>query len=126
MTENLGGGLNNFSKWCDTLNDIQEEKLKRDNKDLQKDWTEEVIIPEILYKKLLPKQRNTWIYCDLHEIYSSQDILDIFGVDFNELNDCFSRKFYKLTLEELKVWEHFGNSIDSELPIRDILIIYSQ
>tara|TARA_Y100000589_G_scaffold21743_1_gene18139 strand:- start:6849 stop:7226 length:378 start_codon:yes stop_codon:yes gene_type:complete len=115
-----------FNEWIEILDINQEERLKRDKMNLKNDWTEEVIIPEIIYNQLLDNQKISWYLCDLKEIYSENDISELFGVEPNQLNRCYSSKFYKLTFEELKQWENFGNSLTTELPINDVLIIYSQ
>lgn len=117
---------NSFREWIEILDINQEERLKRDKKNLQNNWTEEVIIPEIIYNKLPDNQRKFWNLCDLKEIYSENDIFELFGVEPKQLNRCYSSKFYKLTFEELKQWENFGNSLKTKLPINDVLIIYSQ
>ena len=115
-----------FQNWLQLLNHSQKEKLTIDKKNYRYDWTEEVIIPETIYKILPNNDKDNWIYCDLKEIYSVKDIFELFGVKPSELNTCFSKRFYKLTKDELQNWSEFGKKFKSKLPVDDILIIYTQ
>jgi len=111
------------------LRDIQireEEGLKKDCKDKENDWTEEVIIPEAVYEKFCKDEKKSWDFCDLREIYSSEDIYEIFGVLPEMLNTCFSKRFYNLSKKELIRWANIGKTISTKLPIDDVLIIYTQ
>jgi len=42
------------------------------------------------------------------------------------LNKCFSKRFYKLSEDEIKEWAVFSKLIKTNLPINEVLIIYSQ
>ena len=117
----------------DKLNNFLSNIAKRESEDLlkakvQKElaWTEEVIIPEIIYDNLSSFERQSWQKCILSDIYSSEDIFVLFGVEPEKLNICFSKKFYKLSSAELEVWEAISKNIPTRLPINDVLIIYSE
>jgi len=115
-----------FLLWLDTLNKRMEAQLKFDNKYYSEHWTEEVIIPEKIYDFLPNIEKKNWYICDLQEIYCTEDILELFGVQPSKLNKCFSKRFYKLTTNELDDWNRFGKMINNNLPINEVLIIYSQ
>tara|TARA_Y100001978_G_C23549907_1_gene363997 strand:- start:252 stop:623 length:372 start_codon:yes stop_codon:yes gene_type:complete len=115
-----------FILWLDTLNKRMDAQLKFDDKDYSEDWTEEVIVPEEIYNFLPDIEKYNWNICDLQDIYCKQDILEIFGVQPSKLNKCFSKRFYKLTTNELDNWNRFGKMINNNLPINEILVIYSQ
>jgi len=112
--------------WLKELNDREQEELKIDSKQKGVDWTEEVIIPEIVYD-IFPKfEKISWEYCDLKMIYNSEDIKEIFGVEPSKLNTCFSKKYYNLNEKEIEDWSNLGKMIDKKLPVSEILIIYTQ
>ena len=115
-----------INRWLRNLQIREEEDLKKDCKNKDNDWTEEVIIPEVIYERFSKYEQRSWNYCDLRDIYSNEDIFEIFGVFPEMLNKCFSKKFYNLSTTELIEWENLGKTINSELPINDILILYSQ
>ena len=100
--------------------------LKLKKKNYSEDWTEEVIVPESIYDILPEDEKQNWNYCNLNEIYSTEDIEALFKVKPNELNKCFSKRFYKLTRDEIEKWAVFSNQIKTNLPIDEVLIIYSQ
>ena len=104
----------------------QAKDLIKDQKKYETDWTEEVIIPEIIYEKLANKEQLSWNKCNLDEIYQPSDIRDIFGVEPSSLNTSYSKRFYKLSEGELQKWHELGKSIKTSLPFNDVLIIYSQ
>ena len=104
----------------------QSKDLIRDKRKYETDWTEEVIIPEIIYDKLTNKEQLLWNKCNLNEIYQPCDIKDIFGVEPSFLNTSYSKRFYKLSSGELQKWHEIGKSINTSLPFNDVLIIYSQ
>ncbi len=101
-------------------------QLKIDGNNYYEDWTEEVIVPEKLYKILSDHEKKLWSICDLTQIYSSGDIFEIFGVNPSDLNKCYSKRFYKLTKNELENLEEFSQKINTCLPVDEILIIYSE
>jgi len=115
-----------INRWLRNLQIREEDELKKDCKNKNNDWTEEVIIPEAIYERFSKDEKKSWDYCDLREIYSNEDIFEIFGVDPDMLNKCFSKKFYNLSKAELIEWEKVGKSINTKLPVNDILILYSQ
>lgn len=112
--------------WLRNLQIREEDELKRDCKDKENDWTEEVIIPEAIYEKFSKDEQRSWQYCDLRDIYSKEDIFEIFGVLPELLNTCFSKRFYNLSKKELIEWANLGKTINTQLPINDVLILYSQ
>ena len=114
-----------LNKWLIKLHKREEEDLIKLNLKKEESWTEEVIIPQIIFEKLSSIEKQTWEQCDVSDIYSEKDIENIFGVKSDKLNKCFSKKFFKLTIDELEEWEKIGQNIKSELPINDILIIYT-
>tara|TARA_B100000579_G_C22663524_1_gene772115 strand:- start:134 stop:499 length:366 start_codon:yes stop_codon:yes gene_type:complete len=121
--------MNDYSEinnWLRNLKIREEEELKKDCKDIENDWTEEVIIPENLFERLSKDEKNNWQYCDLTDIYSSEDIFEIFGVLPEMLNTCFSKRFYNLSKKELIEWANIGKTINTQLPIDDVLILYTQ
>ena len=121
--------MNDYSEinsWLRHLKIREEEQLKKDCKDIENDWTEEVIIPEYIYEIFSKDEKKSWQYCDLKEIYSSEDILEIFGVLPEMLNTCFSKRFYNLSKEELTEWANIGKAIKTNLPVDDVLILYTQ
>ncbi len=121
--------MNDYSEinsWLRHLKIREEEQLKKDCKDLENDWTEEVIIPEYIYEIFSKDEKKSWQYCDLREIYRSEDILEIFGVLPEMLNTCFSKRFYNLSKEELTEWANIGKAIKTNLPVDDVLILYTQ
>ena len=111
--------------WLNSLNKREYESLMKDKKVKSIDWTEEVIIPEILYSKFSEIEQKEWEKCDLKEIYSREDILEIFGVPSDKLNKCFSKKYYNLTAQEIEKWSYFGKMFSTKLPVNEVLIIYS-
>ena len=115
-----------FLLWLNILNKRMDVQLKFDEKDYSLDWTEEVIVPETIYNILPNREKKNWNSCDLQDIYSKEDILEIFGVQPLKLNKCFSKRFYKLTTEELDDWNRFSKMINNNLPMNEILIIYSE
>ncbi|ABM72465.1 Hypothetical protein P9515_12581 [Prochlorococcus marinus str. MIT 9515] len=115
-----------INNWLKNLRKREEDDLKKDNKDIENDWTEEVIIPEAIYERFSKDEQSTWHYCDLKDIYCKKDIFEIFGVLPDMLNTCFSKRFYNLTKEELIEWANIGKNINTQLPIDDVLILYTQ
>ena len=115
-----------LNRWLRNLKIREEEDLKKDCKDKEKDWTEEVIIPEAIYEKFSNNEKKSWEYCDLRNIYSNEDISEIFGVPSEMLNTCYSKRFYNLTNRELIGWEKIGKTLNTKLPINDVLILYTQ
>ena len=115
-----------FLLWLNKLNKRMDVQLKVDEKDYSLDWTEEVIVPEKIYNILPNREKKNWDSCDLQDIYSKEDILEIFGVQPSKLNKCFSKRFYKLTTDELDDWNRFSKMINNNLPMNEVLIIYSQ
>ena len=118
--------IKHFCDWLQLVNKRMNDQLKFEKKDYLEDWTEEVIVPESIYKILPHEEKQNWNYCNLTEIYSSEDIQQLFKVNPNELNKCFSKRFYKLSEDEIKQWEVFSKLIKTNLPINEVLIIYSQ
>ena len=114
-----------FCLWLTSLNRRMNDRLEFDGKDYLEDWTEEVIIPSILYEILPEYEKNNWSDCDLNDIYEHEDIITIFGTQPSKLNKCFSKRFYKLTKDELEDFSKFGQRLNTNLPINEILIIYS-
>ena len=104
----------------------QAKDLIKDQKKYETDWTEEVIIPEIIYEKLANKEQLSWNKCNLDEIYQPSDIRDIFGVEPSSLNTSYSKRFYKLSEGELQKWNELGKKINTSLRFNDVLIIYSK
>jgi len=115
-----------INNWLRKLHIREEKELKKDLKDKENDWTEEVIIPEALYEEFSEDEKKTWEYCDLRDIYSSEDISLIFGVSPEMLNTCFSKRFYNLSRKELIGWSNIGKTINTKLPIDDVLILYTK
>ena len=115
-----------FCEWLRLLNKRMNIELSVDQKNYSEDWTEEVIVPESIYDILPEDEKQSWNYCNLNEIYSTEDIEELFKVKPNELNKCFSKRFYKLTRDEIETWALFSNQIKTNLPIDEVLIIYSQ
>ena len=118
--------IKNFCEWLKLVNKRMNDQLKVDKSNYSKDWTEEVIVPESIYEIIPEAEKQNWNYCNLNEIYSTQDIEELFKVKPNELNKCFSKRFYKLTEDEIKKWAGFSKQIKTNLPVNEILIIYSQ
>tara|TARA_Y100001978_G_scaffold199058_1_gene212634 strand:- start:790 stop:1158 length:369 start_codon:yes stop_codon:yes gene_type:complete len=118
--------IDKFNKWLNNLNSREKEDLNKAQLNKEEVWTEEVIIPEIIFEKLNPLEKETWELCNVADIYSLNDVIEIFGVLPDKLNKCFSKRFYKLTKKELEEWEEIGKKIDTKLPINDILILYTQ
>ena len=114
-----------FCLWLTSLNKRMNDRLEVDGKDYLEDWTEEVIIPSILYEILPEYEKNSWSDCDLNDIYEHEDIIKIFRTQPSKLNKCFSKRFYKLTKDELEDFSKFGQRLNTNLPINEILIIYS-
>ena len=118
--------IKDFCEWLKLVNRRMTDQLKVDKKNYSEDWTEEVIVPESIYDILPEDEKQNWNYCNLNEIYSTEDIEALFKVKPNELNKCFSKRFYKLTRDEIETWALFSNQIKTNLPIDEVLIIYSQ
>ena len=114
-----------LNQFINEIKTREKKELLKDKKSKEEHWTEEVIIPKLIYERISKHEKLNWILCDFREIYSDEDSKSIFGVKLSELNVCFSKKFYKLSKEELKTWEKIGKIIDTKLPINDILIIYT-
>jgi len=115
-----------INSWLRNLELREEEDLKKDCKNKENDWTEEVIIPKAIYERFSKDEKKSWEYCDLRDIYSREDILEIFGVPPEILNTCFSKRFYNLSKKELIEWANIGKTINTKLPIDDVLILYTQ
>ena len=115
-----------FCDWLKQVNKRMNYQLKIDKNNYLEDWTEEVIVPESIYEILNDEEKKNWNHCDLNEIYSNEDIEKLFKVKPNELNKCFSKRFYKLSEDEIKEWAVFSKLIKTNLPINEVLIIYSQ
>ncbi len=115
-----------LNKWLNHLNTREKEDLMKDNLEKSSAWTEEVIIPQIVFEKLTSIEKQAWKPCKVADIYSAEDVKTLFGVEPDKLNKCFSKKFYKLSKEELEEWEKIGRDINTELPIDDVLIIFTQ
>ena len=118
--------IEDFCEWLKLVNKRMIDQLKVDKKIYSEDWTEEVIVPELIYKILPDEEKQNWNYCDLNDIYSTEDIEELFKVKPKELNKCFSKRFYKLSEDEIKEWAVFSKLIKTNLPINEVLIIYSQ
>ncbi len=118
--------IKDFCEWLKLVNKRMIDQLKVDKKIYSEDWTEEVIVPELIYKILPNEEKQNWNYCDLNDIYSTEDIEELFKVKPKELNKCFSKRFYKLSEDEIKEWAVFSKLIKTNLPINEVLIIYSQ
>ena len=118
--------IKDFCEWLKLVNKRMTDQLKVDKKIYSEDWTEEVIVPELIYKILPDEEKQNWNYCDLNDIYSTEDIEGLFKVKPKELNKCFSKRFYKLSEDEIKEWAVFSKLIKTNLPINEVLIIYSQ
>tara|TARA_B100000900_G_C20397337_1_gene641208 strand:+ start:346 stop:714 length:369 start_codon:yes stop_codon:yes gene_type:complete len=115
-----------LNNWLISVSQRETQDLIKAKLDKDIAWTEEVIIPEIIFNNLKSFERKSWQKCNLSDIYSTCDIIELFGVEPKELNTCFSKKFYKLSSKELEVWEEISKNIDTKLPINDVLIIYSE
>ena len=115
-----------FCQWLKLVNKRMNAQLKADKKNYSTDWTEEVILPESIYAILPEEEKRNWNYCDLTDIYSTEDIEELFKVKPKALNKCFSKRFYKLSEDEIKQWAVFSKLIKTNLPINEVLIIYSQ
>ena len=118
--------IDKFNQWLNNLNRREKEDLNKAQLKKEEVWTEEVIIPEIIFQKLNPHEKESWQFCKVADIYNLDDVIEIFGVLPDKLNKCYSKKFYKLTKKELEEWEKIGKKINTKLPINDILILYSQ
>ena len=118
--------IKDFCEWLKLVNRRMTDQLKVDKKNYSEDWTEEVIVPESIYEILSEEEKQKWDFCDLNDIYSAEDIEELFKVKPKELNKCFSKRFYKLSEDEIKEWAVFSNLIKTNLPINEVLIIYSQ
>ena len=118
--------IKDFCEWLKLVNRRMTDQLKVDKKNYSEDWTEEVIVPESIYEILSEEEKQNWNFCDLNDIYSAEDIEELFKVKPMELNKCFSKRFYKLTKDELQKWSEFGKKFKQKLPVDDILIIYTQ
>ena len=118
--------IKHFYEFLKLLNKRMNDQLKVDKKIYAEDWTEEVILPEVIYDILPEEEKESWNTCNLNEIYSATDIKELFKVKPNKLNKCFSKIFYKLSEDEIKEWEVFSKLIRTNLPINEVLIIYFQ
>ena len=118
--------IKHFCEFLKLLNKRMNDQLKVDKKIYSDDWTEEVIVPEVIYDILPEDEKKSWNTCNLNEIYSTKDIEELFKVKPYQLNKCFSKVFYKLSEDEIKELEVFSKLIRTNLPINEILIIYSQ
>jgi len=118
--------IKDFCEWLKLVNSRMTDQLKVDKKNYSEDWTEEVIVPESIYEILPDEEKQNWNFCDLNDIYSAEDIEELFKVKPMELNKCFSKRFYKLSENEIKEWAVFSKLIKTNLPINEVLIIYSQ
>tara|TARA_B100000900_G_scaffold381595_1_gene368167 strand:+ start:123 stop:494 length:372 start_codon:yes stop_codon:yes gene_type:complete len=115
-----------FYEFLKLLNKRMKDQLKVDKKNYSEDWTEEVIVPEVIYDILPEEEKRNWSFCNLNEIYSSEDIKELFKVKPYELNKCFSKRFYKLSEDEIKEWEVISKLIKTDVPVKEVLIIYSE
>ena len=118
--------IKDFCEWLKLVNRRMTDQLKVDKKNYSEDWTEEVIVPESIYEILPNEEKQNWNFCDMNDIYSSEDIEELFKVKPKSLNKCFSKRFYKLSEDEIKEWAVFSKLIKTNLPINEVLIIYSQ
>jgi len=118
--------IKHFYQFLKLINNRMNDQLKVDRKNYSEDWTEEVIVPKLIYDILPEEEKKNWSFCNLNEIYSSKDIKELFKVKPYELNKCFSKRFYKLSEYEIKEWEVISKLIKSNLPVNEVLIIYSQ
>ena len=118
--------IKDFCEWLKLVNKRMTDQLKVDKKNYSEDWTEEVIVPESIYEILSDEEKQNWNFCDLIDIYSAEDIEELFKVKPKELNKCFSKRFYKLSEDEIKEWAVFSKLIKTNLPINEVIIIYSQ
>jgi len=118
--------IKHFYEFLKLINNRMKDQLKVDRKNYSDDWTEEVIVPKLIYDILPEEEKKNWSFCNLNEIYSSKDIKELFKVKPYELNKCFSKRFYKLSEYEIKEWEVISKLIKSNLPVNEVLIIYSQ
>ena len=118
--------IKHFHEFLKLINNRMKDQLKVDRKNYSDDWTEEVIVPKLIYDILPEEEKKNWSFCNLNEIYSSKDIKELFKVKPYELNKCFSKRFYKLSEYEIKEWEVISKLIKSNLPVNEVLIIYSQ
>jgi len=118
--------IKDFCEWLKLVNRKMTDQLKVDKRNYSDDWTEEVIVPESIYEILPHEEQQNWNLCDLNDIYSAEDIEELFKVKPKALNKCFSKRFYKLSGDEIKEWARFSKLINTNLPINQVLIIYSQ
>ena len=118
--------IKHFCEWLELVNKRMNVQLKADKKNFSEDWTEEVIVPESIYEILTDEEKQNWNYCNMNDIYRREDIEELFNVKPNALNICYSKRFYKLSEDEIKEWAGFSKLIKTNLPINEVLIIYSQ
>ena len=83
-----------------------------------------VVIPEDVYEQLEPDEQEKFSGCDLTDWMDDMFIVDEFGVEPDELNELWQRKFYDLHYgdnnDEIK-WTRLGNSKNGK-PVNEVLV----
>ena len=80
-----------------------------------------VIIPVNVYEQLSQEQKQKFEECDLTKLMDEDFIFQDYGVNSNELNQLWQRKFYNLTEKEQKKWTDLEIR-KNIFPINEVLV----
>ena len=83
-----------------------------------------VVIPEDVYEQLEPDEQEKFSVCCLTDWMDDDFVVEDFGVEPDELNELWQRKFYDLHYgdnnDESK-WTSLGNSNNGK-PVNEVLV----
>ena len=83
-----------------------------------------VVIPEDVYELLPPDEQAKFDGCDLTDWMDDEFIVDDFGVEPDELNELWQRKFYDLhdgDRDDESIWYGLGKNIKNK-PVDEVLV----
>ena len=122
---------NEIDAWLKDLEQRDKEAAKKDGceyKDypeaLRDIYTFVVVIPEEVYDLLAPDEQAKFDGCDLSDWMDDVFIQDEYGVEADELNDLWERKFFTLTdgdNDDESIWYGLGKNIKNK-PVDEVLV----
>ena len=116
--------------WLKDLDKRDREYASKDGTDYEEvtDYSEYhyvVVIPEDVYEQLEPDEQEKFSGCDLTDWMDEEFIVEEFGVEPDELNELWQRKFYDLSEEgDEGKWTSLGNSKNGK-PVNEVLVFNS-
>ena len=116
--------------WLKELEQVDKEAAKKEDGCEYEDYPENmeyhfvVVIPEDVYELLAPDEQAKFDGCDLTDWMDDAFIVDDFGVEPDDLNALWQRKFYTLhdgDRNDESIWYELGNNIKNK-PVDEVLV----